>query len=165
MFRRGAIHFVFACALLAPSAASAQEPVRVDPDSPAGVEYKLPLDQARRDGDGAQSGGGSRDPAPLFGAGITRDGSQPGGGGGEDASRGDGEESEDSGDSGAPSAGGGEGAGPGATDSRPSFSAAVPASGGSWTGLTLGGIALAVVVVGTGLGLGLRRGLRTTPAS
>jgi hypothetical protein len=31
-------------------AASAQEPVQVDPDSPAGVEYKLPLEQARRDG-------------------------------------------------------------------------------------------------------------------
>jgi len=126
----------------------------------------LPLDQARRDGGGARSSAGSRDPAPLFGAGITRDGSQSGdGGGAEDASRGDGEASEDSGGPGAPSTGGGDGAGPGATDSRPSFSAAVPASGESWTGLTLGGIALAVVVVGTGLGLALRRGLRTTPAS
>ncbi len=189
MFRRGTIHFVVACALVAPSAAVAQEPAQVDPDSPAGVEYKLPLDQARRDaapdpggggrgggprsggGGGPQSGGGSGDPAPLFGAGITRVGAQGSDGGNEamaDASdRGGGQESADSDDSGAAGVGGGDAAGPGAGESGRSFSttAASAADSGGSTGLVLGGIALAVVVVGGALGLALRRGLRTTAAS
>ena len=189
MFRRGTIHFVVVCALVAPSAAAAQEPVQVDPDSPAGVEYKLPLDQARRDaapdaggggrgggprsggGGGPRSGGGSGDPAPLFGAGITRDGSQGSDGGNEamaDASdRSGGQESADSDDSGAAGVGGGDAAGPGAGESGRSLSttAASAADSGGSTGLVLGGIALAVVVVGGALGLALRRGLRTTAAS
>jgi len=181
MFRRGTIHFVVVCALVAPSAAVAQEPVQVDPDSPAGVEYKLPLDQARRDaapdaggggrGGGPRSGGGSGDPAPLFGAGITRVGAQGSDGGNEamaDASdRSGGQESADSDDSGAAGVGGGDAAGPGAGESGRSFSttAASAADGGGSTGLVLGGIALAVVVVGGALGLALRRGLRTTAAS
>jgi len=166
MFRRGAIHVVVACALIAPPASSAQEPVQVDPDSPAGVEYQLPLEQARRDGGGPRSGGGSGGPVPLFGAGITRGGSQSSeGGGAEAADRGGGDESEDSGDLGAAGADGGDAAGPGAAESRQSFGATSPENGGGSTGLILGGIALAVVVVGGALGLALRRGLRTTPAS
>lgn len=178
MFRRGTIHFAVACALVAPSAAAAQEPVQLDPDSPAGVEYQLPLDQARRDaapdagGGGPRSDGGSGGPAPLFGAGIAPDGSQDGDAGGGDGTADDrdataddrkrsvGEQSRGSDDSGAPGAGGGDAAGPGASQSAPSFSATAD-GGGASNGLTLGGIALAVVVVGGGLGLALRRGLRT----
>ncbi|MEJ7787504.1 MAG: hypothetical protein WKF96_22090 [Solirubrobacteraceae bacterium] len=177
MFRRGTIHFAVACALVAPPAATAQEPVQLDPDSPAGVEYQLPLDQARRDaapdagGGGPRSDGGSGGPAPLFGAGIAPDGSQDGGGGGDaaaddrdatadDRKRGVGEQSRGSDDS-APGAGGGDPAGPGAGQSASSFSATAD-GGGASNGLTLGGIALAVVVVGGTLGLALRRGLRTT---
>jgi len=161
MFRRGAIHFVIACALVVPSGATAQEPVQVDPDSPAGVEYQLPLEQARRDaapggggGRRTRSGGGSGAPVPLFGAGITRDGSQSGGG--ADGNRGGAEQSGDRGDRGASGADGGE-----ATGSR-----AGPAeNGGGSSGLFLGGIAVAVLVLGGALGLALRRGLRTIPAS
>ena len=167
VFGRGAIHLVIACALVAPPAAGAQEPVQVDPDSPAGVEYQLPLDQARSDGaagggggSGPGSGGGSGGPVPLFGAGIARDGSQSSGGGGEAAPdggiRGGAGQSGDRADRGATGAGGGDGAGSGAV---------ATGDGGGWTGLILGGIALAVVVLGGALGLALRRGLRTTPAS
>jgi hypothetical protein len=178
-------------------AASAQEPVQVDPDSPAGVEYKLPLEQARRDsapdpGDGGgrpRSGGGSGrgagSPAPLFGAGITRGGSQggsdgdaegaPGEGdrvggersdrvGGERSDRVGGEQSEDRADAGVTGAGGRDTAGPGSGKSG-SFSTAAAEDGGGSTGLILGGIALAVVVLGGALGLALRRGLGSTAGS
>ncbi len=178
MFRRGALHFAVACALVAPLPASAQEPARPDPDSPAGVEYQLPLDQARREaspngggGGGSEppSGGGSGNPAPLFGAGISRDGSQSGGGSDATADpdageRAGAEQSGDRADGGATGAGGSDAAGPGADQSTPSLRTASAESGGVSTGLTLGGIALAVVVVGGALGLALRRGLRTTPA-
>lgn len=183
MFRRGLIHLVVACALVAPSAAAAQEPVQVDPDSPAGVEYKLPLEQARRDAGGSGGGGGARgsgggsvDPAPLFGAGISAAGSQSDGSGGagaagEGGKRVDGEQSRDdgggdaAGGGGDAAGGGGSTAGPGAGESAPSAGTTADENGGGSTGLILGGIALAVVVVGGALGLALRRGLRTTPAS
>lgn len=67
--------------LAIPGAAWAQEDeVFVDPDSPAGTEYQLPLDRAREaaGGGGASgSGGGSAGgaasgEAPLFGAGVER---------------------------------------------------------------------------------------------
>jgi hypothetical protein len=176
MFRRGLIHLVVACALVAPSAAAAQEPVQVDPDSPAGVEYKLPLEQARRDAGGSGggggspgSGGGSAGPAPLFGAGISAAGSQSDGSGGAgatggDGNRADGEQSRDGG-GGEAVAGEGSTAGPGAGESAPSAGTTADEDGGGSTGLILGGIALAVVVVGGALGLALRRGLRITPAS
>src|SRR5947208_2692244 len=52
-------------ALTAPSAALAADPgVHVDPNSPAGKEYAVPLQQAR-------DIGGSRTSPELFGAGIT----------------------------------------------------------------------------------------------
>ena len=179
MFRRGTIHLVVVCALAAPSAAAAGEPAQQDPDSPAGVEYQLPLDQARRDAAPDPGGGGGEGrpragdepggPAPLFGAGITRGGSQ--GADGEatadevDRDRGGGQESGDSDPAEAAGVTGGDGAGPGAGDSARSFSTAAAADADGSTGLILGGIALAVVLVGGALGLALRRGLRTTTAS
>lgn len=68
------IALIVACSvsLPVPAGAAAQEPgVVYDPDSPAGKEYALPLEAARRDG---QPVGARRDrvsDAPLFGAGLT----------------------------------------------------------------------------------------------
>ncbi len=45
------------CALCLPTAAAAQERAKPDPDSPAGVEYQLPLDQAREDASGERARG------------------------------------------------------------------------------------------------------------
>jgi outer membrane biosynthesis protein TonB len=61
--------------LLAAAPASAQQPeVQVDPDSPAGSEYAIPLEQARRqaapDNEKPQKRGG--DSGQLFGAGIEK---------------------------------------------------------------------------------------------
>ncbi len=177
MFRRGPINFAVACALLAPSAAAAQEGVQVDPDSPAGVEYKLPLEQARRDaapgaaggGVGPRSGGGSGGPAPLFGTGITPARARDGDDGGArdtavDGNRVGGERSDDRTDLGLTGAGGRDTASPGGGESGSPFSSAAEDGGGS-TGLILAAIALGVLVIGGALGLALRRGLGTTAAS
>ena len=62
---------VMCLALAAP--ALGQDP-QVDPDSPAGTEYELPLDRAREEaGAGADTGGsssGATGETPLFGAGV-----------------------------------------------------------------------------------------------
>jgi len=58
-------------ALLAPATAQAQQGVHVDPSSPAGKEYAIPLDQARRQAGGAHSAGGASGRPTLFGAGVT----------------------------------------------------------------------------------------------
>ena len=64
-----------ALALALPALAQAQAP-RVDPDSPAGSEYQLPVDRAReqaRERPAPQAGSSEDDRdagAPLFGAGV-----------------------------------------------------------------------------------------------
>ena len=89
--RRLAVVAVLCCAM-APPGAQAQEPgVHIDPQSPAGTEYALPLVQARGDNaaprSGGSTGGGSAaqpGAAPArFGAGIgdgKNDGGSSGGG-------------------------------------------------------------------------------------
>jgi len=64
-------------ALIAP--AHAQDP-QVDPGSPAGTEYQLPVDRAREeaggggpDGSGGSQDGGTSTEAPLFGAGVEQE--------------------------------------------------------------------------------------------
>jgi hypothetical protein len=82
-----------ALALAVPSVAAAQQ--SPDPDSPAGVEYALPLDRARdlarekkqqskgREGNRRQQGG--KGAARLFGDGITKSVSNTGGAGSDQA--------------------------------------------------------------------------------
>lgn len=61
-------------ALTASTAAAQEDGVTVDPNSPAGKEYVLPIDQARRDatGGGGSKGGKSQGgrPTPAFGEGV-----------------------------------------------------------------------------------------------
>ena len=76
--------------LWGPGIAFAQrDGVYVDPDSPAGKEYALPLDAARRNVTG---GGGSAAPGgdapPLFGAGVSQRGTVDDGGVAGDVKRG-----------------------------------------------------------------------------
>jgi hypothetical protein len=137
----------------APTAASAAEPgVHVDPGSPAGKEYALPLDQVRRDargGGGSTAGGSSGAGAQksssarpaLFGEGI-----KPSNGHGAGKTQG-----------GAARGGSGDVA-PGSEAAR-RLSAPATASSGS-PALTDGGIALAVLLAAGALGLLFRRVLR-----
>jgi hypothetical protein len=142
-------------ALLAPAAAGAasgDEPgVHVDPDSPAGKEYAIPLERARQEATGTgrsnraggpASGGsasgttgtsgttGIAGKAPLFGEGI-----QSGQGGG------------------------GFGGGPGSGRNGPAAAASTGGNGASER-LTLAGLTGAVLVLGAAAGLLLRRTLR-----
>jgi hypothetical protein len=158
---------ILVASLLIPAGAAAQSN-RPDPDSPAGVEYELPLDQTRKDlsddGDGprrgggengsdpgASGGGGAESAAPLFGAGISREGASAGG------------EAPGDGSSGGDRADSGDGAGSppdgeASDDSGPAVSRASTGDEGS-TGLLLPGLALLVILAGGAMGLLLRRGL------
>lgn len=73
--RRSLIAVTAAAAVAMPGAASAQDGVFVDPDSPSGKEYAIPLEAARRQADPDSSREvrvtpGQRDVSPLFGEGI-----------------------------------------------------------------------------------------------
>lgn len=147
-----------ACALVAlgllagaGQAAAQSDGVHVDPDTPAGKEYALPLDKARQDV-APNSGAQGSDPgeAELFGAGISkRDGGGKGGGGDDGAA-----------------AGGSNGESGGSHDPALTDSASVAkatASSGSRIspGWLTALIAFGVLVVGGAAGLSLRA-LRTT---
>lgn len=163
MLRIGATHVVAALALIVPAGAAAQERARPDPDSPAGVEYQLPLDRAREEasgpgpgakdaprspGEGAESGA-----SPLFGEGISpAGGEQPDSGSADDGTRGGGPDG-DRADSGV-------GAGSGADEAQPALAQTSAEASGSG-GATIALIALGVLLVGGLAGLGLRRGMRT----
>lgn len=74
----GALAVVAALACAAPAQGDAPQ---VDPDSPAGTEYQLPLDRAREEaGAGAGADRSAKAPggaAPLFGKGVERSESPP----------------------------------------------------------------------------------------
>lgn len=161
----GGALLVAIAALLAPSVAQAQPGVFVDPETPAGAEYAIPLEEARRqgtggEGRGAGEGGGGRTAQPLFGVGIERAASasanrgETGGGASGSGPR----------DGRGTSRNGGDGALLGGQESRRSRGNSVAieaaASGGSEP-LTTAGIAVLVLGVGLLAGFGLRRLLRT----
>lgn len=139
-----------ACGLCLPAAAGAQEQPQLDPDSPAGVEYQLPLDQARDDAAGSGKGkAGASSEAPLFGSGIGKDGSTAAGG-----------------EDGQPSSSSAKGGSAGSRE-RESTSertgVAIPgASESSSGGPSVSLIAAAVLLAGGALGLGLRRAMGRT---
>lgn len=148
------------CSLLVPAAAHGQADAEVDPDSPAGVEYELPLEQARKNakgggkdgstrGDRAAGGGG----ASLFGAGIVPvKASRSGVAEQRNLALGAPSRDSDSGGRGGP-----DGAPDGATVTRSTLGA--PDADEGSAALRIAGIALAVLLVGGLLGLLLRRGL------
>lgn len=71
---------VVGATLLFPSAPSAQEDgVYIDPDSPAGKEYAIPAEEARRDAGGSDGDDDRGGNAPLFGEGVSGDDDGSGG--------------------------------------------------------------------------------------
>ena len=93
---RGLLLTLCALALTAPAAVAQDDEIFVDPGSPSGKEYALPVESARQQAsrDGQQRSSAAARPAPLFGEGV--DGSTAGqggatsGAGAGDASRGGG---------------------------------------------------------------------------
>lgn len=156
-----------------PTNAAAQEPgVTVDPGSPAGKEYALPIDTARREGQGdggAKSRGASPGTTPPFGQGITPAPGRASNGsisdsGATKASRDTATSGNDDGAGGNGSAGGGGSGGGDSGSGPPGSTADVPAASASAgstgpTALTAGTI-LAVLTAG-GLGGFLVRRRRT----
>lgn len=145
---------LISAAVLAPVAAAQTPPAsRPSPDSPAGVEYQLPLERARSEaGVPPSSAPGSTPPstsgqgdgtARLFGEGIER----KRGAGGAKATRAD---------SGAPASQAGEPSAP----QRRRVVASVGSGDESDQALMVG-IVAAVLAVGAAFGLGLRRALQT----
>lgn len=138
--------------LLLASPVAAQEPgVHVDPNSPAGKEYAIPIDQARRQAEGASGangGHGSSGSAGLFGAGISARGGRGGSGGGHS-----GGSAKGSGGSG--TSGGAASQGAKRASARPAIAASTGA-GGNATLLT-GGLVAAVLLAGALLGLFFHR--------
>lgn len=133
-------------------AAAQSDGVVVDPESPAGKEYALPLDKARQDAAPAPGAGTTgEEETPLFGAGISkRNSAEDGGGDKGDGSDGGGQ---------ADGRGGGEDVG-GAAER--SVTAAASASGsGLSSGWLTALVAMGVLLVGGIVGLSLRA-LRTT---
>lgn len=141
-----ALGLALALALAPAAGGQARDEVFVDPDSPAGVEYQLPIERARalaRGGSSPPAAGAPGAPPALFGEGV-----EPAREGG---SRRDG----------APGAGGATGA-PGAQPaSAPNAAAdgiraAAAAPDGMGTG-AVAGIAAAVILLGALAGLAWRR--------
>ena len=131
-----------------PAGALAQGGVFIDPDTPAGKEYAIPLDEARRNATGGDQAVGPAGETPLFGAGI------------QAGSEGSAQAREDGGNGDRASGGsnGGDRAMGGSAGAQ--RSAAVSAAvGDSNFGLTAG--IIGAVLAGAALaGFALRRGLR-----
>jgi hypothetical protein len=169
---------LFAASLIVSSVAQAQPGVFVDPDTPAGTEYKIPLEEARRQGAGdaqRRGGDGRTGPSgqPLFGVGIERVAAGSAGGGGSAGAGGSAGESGDGLNGAREPDADGRGEGKTAnnatngrreetTRGRPS-PLAVEARAGGGGSETLVSIAIAAAVLAVGLvgGFGLRRLLRS----
>jgi hypothetical protein len=147
--------------LAAPGSSSAAGGVHFDPESPAGKEYALPLDEARNEAagtgnEGPEGSSGSRsgskvesgESAPLFGEGVSGGGSRSGATSG-------------AGRSGAPQEGGTKPSGGGAQSpgSTGAQGRQIPEGDGGYPVPAGIGLAALIVLIGVGAGLGLR-GLR-----
>lgn len=141
--------------LVAPGDVIAQaDGVYVDPDSPAGKEYALPLDAARREASGGGGGGdGGASAPPLFGAGISNRGDSA------KAARDGGRPSEANRTPDGGSAGGGDASQAASQAARVVADGAVGLSAGVVTVL----IGLAVLLVGAAVGLSVRHFRGTYP--
>ena len=141
---------VLGAVALGAGVASAQDRgVHVDPDSPAGKEYALPLDSARQDASGGPSGtAATGNGAPLFGAGISKaadrgGGDRSGSGGGQ----GDGSSSADR---------DGDNAAVSGADATQVARAVADTGGGLSAGVVTLLIAMGVLFVGILIGLSVR---------
>ena len=133
--------------------AGAQEPgVHVDPDSPAGKEYDIPVQDARRTGNGG-SNDSAGNPPGRFGDGISRQDEDDDASGGSSKSKSKsnkdnaGDSSKDESDIDTAPAAGSGGSDDGPTTANTAGSA----------GLLTGGILLAVLLIGGAVALMTRR--------
>jgi hypothetical protein len=141
-----------------PSGVAGAEPgLTVDPQSPAGVEYAIPLDSGRGHGGGHGHSGGSSGGSALFGSGITPPGKGGSGtspsGSGTGTSGGGG--ARNGGTSGGATSHGSPNARSGADATPPGIAPASAAASYSTSG-PIAGIVAAILALGGGVGLFLR---------
>jgi hypothetical protein len=170
---------ILLAALALPSTAAAQDGVFVDPNSPSGKEYQIPLESARRQADPKRKSGkvvpGERGGAPLFGEGIQSDDATPaaaaGGSGGGSGSGGGGSGGSGGGGTGSGGSGGSAGDPAPAAKAPPAVQEAVeaarsrpaPSGGGLGTAIVIGGGVAVLLLAGAGAGLAARRSGRPDP--
>jgi len=151
---RGLLLALCALAMTASAAvAAAEDEIFVDPGSPSGEEYALPVDSARKQAAGDAQARSDNKSAPLFGEGVGDATAGPAAGGGSVGGGGAG------GDAARTSGGAREprssrtGAG-----TRPALRAQAAAVDGGGVGLAaVGGTAAGVLLLGGAIGLLLRR--------
>jgi len=151
---RGLLFALCALALSAPAAVAADDEIFVDPGSPSGKEYALPIDRARkeaaRDTKGAKDAKG-QSATPLFGEGVDA-ASTPGasgrraGGGGKAAA-----------DDASTGAAGTTGAGSRETAPKTLKAQAAAPDGGIGVAAIIGGVSVGVLLLGAAIGVLLRR--------
>jgi hypothetical protein len=158
---RGLLLVLSVLAVAAPAAVAQDDEVFVDPGSPSGKEYALPVDSARKQAaKDAQKGSARAQPAPLFGEGVgdtdaaSTSSAAPAGGGGSGSDR-----RRAAGDDSAPGAAGGERA----SAAPATLKSQVAAPDGGLGLVTVLAAGLAVLALGGAIGLLLRR--RATRAS
>jgi hypothetical protein len=177
----GAMRQITLIALLAvigpvPVAAAQEEGVFFDPDTPAGKEYAIPLDEARRDASGSRRAGPANEGGdqPLFGVGIERadEAATRGGDGSAGARNGTADAGQRTPNGERPRVGdrSRNGERPPASDGSEETedvaqdvrrAAPVESTAGGSDGLVTAGIAAAVLAVGLLVGFGLRKLLRS----
>jgi hypothetical protein len=160
---RGLLLVLSVLAVAAPAAVAQDDEVFVDPGSPSGKEYALPVDSARKQAaKDAQKGSARAQPAPLFGEGVgdtdaaSTSSAAPAGGGGSGSG---GDRRRAAGDDSAPGAAGGERA----SAAPATLKSQVAAPDGGLGLVTVLAAGLAVLALGGAIGLLLRR--RATRAS
>ncbi len=154
MRRLGLSLVLLSAALLLPTSTQAQ--VVVDPDSPAGKEYAIPLEQKRDQA----VGGKDQSRANPFGEGISKPGASAAkneSGAGDSSGKKDGEKDGENGDFDATGAVGSDSSGGGGSGGGPD-------EAGTSGALLTSGIALAVLLLGGGIAFLMRRGAFGTDA-
>lgn len=151
---------VIASVAVAPVAVAQEDGVTVDPGSPSGKEYALPIDRARAQA--AKSGGSGSDAqkAPIFGEGVDGDGAGPTAGRrGSAADRGSSASGRGSGPDDLESGGSGSSDDSASANDRRLLRAQA-AEGGLGIGASIGA-GIGILLIGGLIGLWLRR--RATP--
>ena len=145
---------LIAPAVIAPAAFAADDEIFVDPGSPSGKEYALPVHRARQQAAGDRQGAKGATSAPLFGEGVdaARSGATAGGRSGRSTDASDAS-------AGSSDAGASRDRGASAQQAAPKTLKAQAAApdGGIGDAAIIGGVSVGVLLLGAVIGVLLRR--------
>jgi hypothetical protein len=151
---RGLLLALCALAVIAPAAVAADDEIFVDPDSPSGKEYALPVDSARKQAAGAAQGAkDATAPTPLFGEGVEAAGSKAT----TRTSKASGAGAKAGSDDGATAAAGASTARARTAAPKTLKAQAAAPDGGIGVAAVIGGVSVGVLLLGAAIGVLLRR--------